>query len=460
MTNRLKIMLWSLLTLLLLPGIAWAGEAPAIDTGDTAFILICSALVMIMTPGLALFYGGMVRKKNVLSTIMLSFIVICVISVVWALYGYSLAFGPDINSIIGGLDFLGLKGVTQDALSDAVKIPHMLFMVFQLMFALITVAIISGSIAERMRFPAFLAFIIVWATLVYSPLAHWVWGGGWLFQLGALDFAGGTVVHISSGVTGLVAALIIGKRKGYGSEPMVPHNLPMTVLGAALLWFGWFGFNAGSALAANGLAASAFVVTHIAAAAGGLAWVLAEWAHHGKPTVLGCVSGAVAGLVGITPAAGFVTPIPAIVIGLVAGPLCYFAVAVVKSKVGYDDSLDAFGVHGVGGTWGAIATGLFANKAVNSAGADGLFYGDSALLVKQLIAVGSTIAFVAIATFVILKAISIFAKLRVSADDEVIGLDISVHGENAYALTDTFSGSFTKDVKPVVTASATVAKTV
>ncbi|GAB6179655.1 ammonium transporter [Desulfotomaculum defluvii] len=445
MTNRMKTLFMALFVLMLLPGIAWAGETPAIDTGDTTFIIICSALVMIMTPGLALFYGGMVRKKNVLSTIMLSFIVLCVVSVIWVLYGYTLAFGTDNNSVIGGLDYLWLQGVGQEP--NGGTIPHFIFMAFQMMFALITVAIITGSIAERMSFKAFLPFIIIWVSVVYSPLCHWVWGGGWLMQLGALDFAGGTVVHISSGVAGLVAALVIGKRKGYGSEPMVPHNLPMTILGATLLWFGWFGFNAGSALAANGLAASAFAVTHIAAAAGGLSWVLAEWIHHGKPTVLGCVSGAVAGLVAITPAAGFVAPMPAVIIGLVVGPLCYFAVAVVKTKLGYDDALDAFGIHGVGGTWGAIATGLFASKSVNEAGADGLFYGNAAQLSTQVIGVAATVVFAALATFLILKVISIFTSLRVSEDDEVMGLDSSVHGETAYAYTDTFGGSLTREIK-------------
>ncbi|WP_003541545.1 ammonium transporter [Desulfotomaculum nigrificans] len=458
MKSRLRAVLMFILYSLMLPGIAWAGDTPTIDTGDTAFVIISAAMVMIMTPGLALFYGGMVRKKNVLSTMMLSFIVMSVVSVIWALYGYTLAFGPDIKSFIGGLDYLFLNGVGQEPASGT--IPHVLFMAFQLMFALITVAIISGSIAERVRFSAFLAFIIIWVSVVYSPLAHWVWGGGWLMKLGTLDFAGGTVVHISSGVTGLVAALVIGKRKGYGTEPMVPHNLPMTVLGAALLWFGWFGFNAGSALAANGLAASAFAVTHIAAAAGGLSWVIAEWLHHGKPTILGCVSGLIAGLVAITPAAGFVSAVPAIVIGLVVGPLCYFAVAVIKSKLGYDDSLDAFGIHGVGGTWGAIATGLFASKAVNEAGADGLFYGNAGLLVNQLIGVGATILFAALATFIILKLISTFMNLRVSSDDEVVGLDISLHGENAYAYTDDLVGSITKEVKAPAEAAGTMVKTV
>lgn len=431
MKSKLMTILVLCLATLLMPGVAVAGETTTIDAGDTSFILVCASLVMLMTPGLALFYGGMVRRKNVLSTIMLSFIVMSVVSIIWVLYGYTLAFGPDIKSFIGGLDHLFLKGVGVEPAGGT--IPHLLFMVFQLMFALITVAIISGSIAERMRFSAFLAFIVIWTSLVYAPLAHWVWGGGWLMQLGALDFAGGTVVHISSGVTGLVAALVIGKRRGYGSEPILPHNLPMTVLGAALLWFGWFGFNAGSALSASGLAVSAFTVTQIAAAAGGLSWVLSEWLHHGKPTVLGCISGVVAGLVAITPAAGFVGAMSALVIGLMVGPICYFAVAVIKTKIGYDDSLDAFGIHGVGGTLGAIATGLFANLSVNEAGANGLFYGDASLLLKQLIGVGATILFAALATFIILKLISYFIPLRVSSDDEVIGLDISVHGENAYA---------------------------
>ena len=454
----------AMLALLLLPGIAWAAEAPAIDTGDTAFILICAALVMIMTPGLALFYGGMVRKKNVLSTIMLSFIVISVVSIVWVLFGYSFAFGTAgseaLNSWIGGTSFLGLNGVGPEAALGVMTIPHFLFVAFQLMFAIITVAIISGSIAERMNFPAFIAFITLWVAIIYAPLAHWVWGGGWLFQLGALDFAGGTVVHISSGVSGLVAALVIGRRKGYGSEPLVPHNLPMTVLGAALLWFGWFGFNAGSALAANGLAASAFLVTHICAAVGGLSWVAAEWMHRGKPTVLGCVSGAVAGLVAITPAAGFVTPMAAILLGLVVGPLCYFAVAVVKAKFGYDDSLDAFGVHGVGGTWGAIATGLFCTTTVNEAGQNGLFYGNAAQMVPQIIGVVATVAFAAIGTFVILKVVSLFCSLRVSADDEVIGLDATVHGENGYVLGDALGGSLISSAKEPVSGISGVPKSV
>ncbi|KJS15265.1 MAG: ammonia channel protein [Peptococcaceae bacterium BRH_c4b] len=431
--SKVGLILWTMLVLLAVPGLAWAAE-PTIDTGDTTFIMLCSALVMIMTPGLALFYGGMVRKKNVLSTIMQSFIIICLVSVQWVLFGYSLAFGPDINHIVGSLSWAGLSGVGQVP-SDTygTTVPHYVFMVFQLMFAIITAAIISGSVAERMRFPAFLLFALLWTTFVYDPLAHWVWGAdGWLLNLGALDFAGGTVVHISSGVSGLVAALVLGKRKGFGSEPMAPHQLPFTVLGAALLWFGWFGFNAGSALAANGLAASAFVVTNTAAAAAGLSWIFAEWLHHGKPTMLGAASGAVAGLVGITPAAGFVTPLSAIVIGLVAGVVCYLGVSVVKQKLGYDDSLDAFGVHGIGGTWGAIATGIFCTTTVNPLGKDGLLYGNAAQVGTQAIGVLATVAFAATATFIILKVVGLVTKLRATAEEEELGLDITIHGEDAY----------------------------
>ncbi len=431
--SKVGLILWTMLVLLAVPGMAWAAEAK-IDTGDTSFMMLCSALVLIMTPGLALFYGGMVRKKNVLSTIMQSFILICLVSVQWVLFGYSLAFGPDINHIVGSLSWAGLSGVGQ-APSDTygTTIPQYVFMVFQLMFAIITAALISGSVAERMRFPAFLLFSLLWTTIIYDPLAHWVWGaGGWLLNLGALDFAGGTVVHISSGVSGLVAALVLGKRKGYGSEAMIPHQLPFTVLGAALLWFGWFGFNAGSALAANGLAASAFVVTNTAAAAAALSWIFAEWLHHGKPTMLGAASGAVAGLVGITPASGFVTPLSSIVIGLVAGVVCYLGVSVVKSKFGYDDALDAFGVHGIGGTWGAIATGIFCSTAVNPAGKDGLIYGNAAQVGTQAIGVLATVAFAAIGTLIILKVVGLVTKLRATEEEEELGLDLAMHGEDAY----------------------------
>jgi Amt family ammonium transporter len=390
---------------------------------------------MLMTlPGLALFYGGLSRKKFVLSTIMYSFFALIVISIQWSLFGYSLAFGPDVSHFIGNLDWLGLKNVGLDPNPDyAATIPHQAFMIFQMMFAVITPALISGAFAERMRFPAFLAFLLLWATLIYDPVAHWVWGvNGWLRNLGALDFAGGTVVHILSGVSGLVCAVVLGKRKGHGKEPMIPHNLPFTVLGAALLWFGWFGFNAGSALGANGLAASAFVVTHLATAGAALSWVVAEWIHHGKPTTLGAASGAVAGLVAITPASGFVEPMPAIIIGLVAGVVCYLAVGVLKAKLRYDDALDAFGVHGLGGTWGALATGLFATKAVNPAGGDGLFYGNPDQLIVQLIAVGISWAMAIVGTYVILKVVNVFTRLRATDEEQESGLDFTQHGEDAY----------------------------
>jgi Amt family ammonium transporter len=392
-------------------------------------------MVMLMTPGLALFYGGMVRAKNALSTIMQSFFIVALISVQWVLIGYSLAFGPDVGGFIGNLDWAGLAGVGQDPNPDySATIPHLAFVAFQCMFAVITPALITGSFAERMKFPAFAVFALLWATLIYDPMAHWVWGvGGWLRNLGTLDFAGGTVIHILSGVSGLVACIVLGKRKGYGTQPMLPHHLPMTVLGAGLLWFGWFGFNAGSALGANGLAASAFIITNTAAAAATIAWVLVEWLHHGKPTVLGAASGCVAGLVAITPAAGFVGAMPAVVIGLMGGIICYLAVAVLKAKLGYDDALDAFGVHGIGGTWGAIATGLFASKQINSAGADGLFFGNPAQLKIQLITVVVAWVFAAVGTFVLLKVIGVFMSLRADENDESAGLDITEHGERSYA---------------------------
>ncbi|SCM82721.1 ammonium transporter [uncultured Sporomusa sp.] len=420
-----------------------AAAPAAVDTGDTAFVLVCAALVMLMTPGLALFYGGMVRTKNALSTIMQSFFVIGLVTVQWTLFGYSLAFGPDIGHFIGSLDWIGLNGVGQAPNADySATIPHQAFMIFQSMFAVLTVALITGAFAERMKFGAFVVFALLWTTFVYDPIAHWVWGvGGWIRELGVLDFAGGTVVHIISGVSGLVIAMMIGKRKGYGTEVMMPHHLPMTVIGASLLWFGWFGFNAGSALSANGLAASAFVVTHAAAAAATVSWVLTEWLQHGKPTILGAASGCVAGLVAITPAAGFVSLIPAIIIGLGAGIICFLAVAVLKTKLGYDDSLDAFGVHGIGGTWGAIATGLFASTAVNPAGADGLFYGNPGQLVNQLIGVGASWIFAAIMTFIILKAIGMVMQVRANPEQETQGLDITEHGERGYAYQDFMAGS-------------------
>ncbi|MDF2634556.1 MAG: ammonium transporter [Pelosinus sp.] len=449
MKKLLTMMSASVLTMLFSLGTAFAeateavADVATIDTGDTTFILLSAALVMLMTPGLALFYGGMVRTKNVLSTLMQSFFIIGLITVQWVLWGYSLSFGPDINHFIGSLAWFGLNGVGQLPNADyAATIPHLVFMIFQCMFAIITAALITGSFAERMRFPAFAVFILIWATFVYDPLAHWVWGvGGWMREMGILDFAGGTVVHISSGISGLVVALFIGKRKGYGTEIMLPHHLPMTLIGASLLWFGWFGFNAGSALSANGLAASAFVVTHVAAAAATLSWVLTEWLYHGKPTILGAASGCVAGLVAITPAAGFVSVLPAIIIGLAGGSICFFAVSIVKAKLGYDDALDAFGVHGVGGTWGAIATGLFASTAVNPAGADGFFFGNPSLVFTQLIGVAVTWVFAAVMTFVILKVISLFMQVRSDESHEDIGLDIAEHGERGYTYQDVTAGS-------------------
>ena len=406
-----------------------------VDTGDTAWVLISTALVMLMTPGLALFYGGMVRRKNVLGTIMQSFIALGVITILWVLYGYSLSFGPDKWHIIGGLEWVGLRGVGLEPNPDyAATVPHQAFMIFQMMFAVITPALITGAFAERFKFKTYLVFLVLWATLVYFPLAHWVWGvGGWIRNLGALDFAGGLVVHISSGVSALAAAIIVGKRKGHNIEPMAPHNLTMTLMGAALLWFGWFGFNGGSAVASGSLATSAFVVTHIATAAAALSWMIAEWIYRGKATVLGAASGAVAGLVAITPASGFVGPMPAIIIGLVAGTLCYMAVNL-KTKLGYDDSLDAVGVHGVGGTWGAIATGLFASKAINSAGNNGLFFGNASLLWSQIISIGAVWVYSFVSTLVILKALDWTMGLRVSDEEEYDGLDLSQHGESGYTL--------------------------
>jgi Amt family ammonium transporter len=413
-----------------------AAPASKIDKGDTAWLLTSSALVLMMTaPGLALFYGGMVRQKNALATLMQSFIIMAVISIQWVLWGYSLAFGPDLGGIIGGLDWIGLKGVGGEPFDAYSKtVPHQVFMLFQMMFAIITPALITGAFAERKKFSAFLLFTVLWATFVYDPLAHWVWGdGGWLKKLGALDFAGGTVVHISSGMSALVCAIVLGKRKGFGHQPMQPHNLPMTVMGAALLWFGWFGFNAGSALEANALAASAFLATNTGAAAAALGWMFTEWMTRGKPTVLGAASGAVAGLVAITPASGYVGPVSSIVIGAVAGALCYSACNL-KSKLGYDDSLDVVGVHGVGGTWGAIATGLFASKAVNEAGGDGLFFGNPGQLWTQILAVLATYVLAIVATWIILMVVDAMVGLRVSEEDEVAGLDLSQHSETAYAM--------------------------
>ena len=413
-----------------------APAPPKIDSGDTAWLLTSSALVLLMTaPGLALFYGGLVRRKNALGTIMHSFIILALITIQWALWGYSLSFGPDRGGIIGSLAWVGLRGVGLDPNPDyGATVPHQAYMVFQMMFAVITPALITGAFAERMKFSSFLVFTILWATFIYDPLAHWVWGvGGWLRKLGALDFAGGTVVHISSGISALAAALIVGRRRGYPQEPMPPHNLPLTVTGAALLWFGWFGLNAGSAIAANKLATSAFVVTHLATAAAVLSWLFAEWSSRGKPTVLGAARGAVAGLVGITPASGFVGPMPAIIIGAGAGVFCYSA-CILKTRLGYDDSLDVVGVHGVGGTWGTLATGLFASKAINPDGADGLFFGNPGQLGVQVVAVLASWILAFVGTIILLKIVDATMGLRVSHEEEQTGIDLSQHDENAYAL--------------------------
>lgn len=401
-----------------------------IDTGNTAWILIAAAMVFFMTPGLALFYGGMARSKNVLSTIMQSFFLIGVISVEFMLIGYTLIFGDDVHGIIGSLNKIGLMG-TENSIMEGANIPEMAFIAFQCMFAIITPAIMSGSITGRMRFAPFVIFAIIWSIFIYNPMAHWVWGGGFLANLGALDFAGGLVIHVLSGVSGLVLCLLLGRRRGYGRMPMLPHHLPMTVLGGAMLWFGWFGFNAGSALGAGPLAANAVLTTQMSAAIGIVGWVLVERYHRGKPTVLGAVSGGVSGLVAITPAAGFVTPVAAIPIGFVGAICCYVAVAVLKSKFGYDDSLDAFGIHGVGGMWGAIATGLFATMTVNPDGADGLFYSGN-LLIPQLISLVVAIALAITGTVVIFKVVSYFMDMRVSISAESLGIDISEHGEGAY----------------------------
>ena len=403
-----------------------------IDTGDTAWVLISAALVFVMTPGLAFFYGGMVRSKNVLTTIMQSFFIIAMISVEWVILGYAMTFGTDIGGFIGSLDKVGLAGVGLNVLENG-TIPELAFVAFQCMFAVITPALITGAFAERMRFAAFAVLILLWAIFIYNPMAHWVWGGGFLAELGALDFAGGLVIHILSGVSGLTICILLGTRRGYGQFAMIPHNLPMTVLGAALLWFGWFGFNAGSALGANGLAANAFVTTQAAAAAATVSWVLVEWYRNGKPTILGAASGCIAGLVAITPAAGFVKPMPALAIGLIGGIVCYFAVAVLKEKLGYDDSLDAFGVHGIGGTWGSIATGLWATTEVNPAGADGLFYGETHLLFAQVVSVIVAYALAIVGTYLLFQIVSHFMKVRADETEEIAGLDVVEHGERGYA---------------------------
>jgi Amt family ammonium transporter len=429
-----------------------------INTGDTAWLLVSCALVLLMTPALALFYGGMVRRKNVLSTIMHSLVAIPILSLKWCLFGYSLAFGPTKYGIIGGLDFVGLRGLEATAHGT---VPALAFVAFQMMFAVITPALISGAFAERMKFSSYLAFVLLWSTLVYDPVAHWVWAdGGWLLKLGALDFAGGTVVHLTAGVSALVCAIVIGKRHGYPERKALPHNLTMTLTGAGLLWFGWFGFNAGSALTSGKLASLAFVTTHLGAAGGAVGWVAVETMQRGKPTALGVASGLVAGLVAITPASGFVAPWAAILVGLAAGGLCYAAV-VKKDRFGYDDSLDAFGVHGVGGFVGAVLTGVFAQKSLNDAGSNGALFGNVHQLWIQLIACAAAGAYALVVTWGILKGIQATIGLRVSEQDEREGLDAALHGEEGYALSGPATAEVEEDEESegAVVAPAPIAET-
>lgn len=404
-----------------------------INSGDTAWVLISTALVILMTPALGFFYAGMVRRKNILSTLMLSAVILCMITLQWVVFGYSLAFSPDISGVIGGLHWIGLNGVGQMPNADyGATIPHLAFMAFQLAFAVITPALITGAFVERINFPGFLVFIFCWATFIYDPVAHWVWGtGGWLRNLGALDFAGGTVVHITAGVTALAVAMVIGKRKGYGKVPMEPSNIPYVVLGAFLLWFGWFGFNGGSALSSGGLATSAFVVTNIAAAAAGFTWMVLSWFHK-RPSVLGLATGAVVGLVAITPASGFVGPMSAIIIGAIAATISYYAI-LFRTKSGLDDSLDVFACHGMGGITGALLTGVFAQKAINSAGADGLLFGNPGQLWIQFITVVATAGFAFVGGYIIAKIVDAIFSMRAKTEEEEVGLDISQHGEAAFS---------------------------
>jgi len=413
--------------------LAWAEGEPVLDTGNTAWMIVATALVMFMTPvGLALFYGGMSRPKNILNTIGLSFVSYVLASVLWMFWGYSLGFGPDKAGLIGGLSLVFLRGIGVNDISGS--IPTLLFVVFQMTFAAITVALVSGSIVERMKFSSWVLFAVLWLTFIYSPICHWVWGGGWLGKTGALDFAGGTVVHINAGVSGLVLALMLGKRRGYGKQTMFPSSIVLTVTGAAMLLFGWFGFNAGSQLASDGIAASAFLVTNTSACVGALTWMFIEWFHSRKPTLLGLASGLVAGLVGITPAAGFVDLFGSMVIGIGAGLVGYLGVAVLKPRLKYDDSLDAFGVHCLCGIWGALATGIFANPAVNALGR-GLIYGNPKQLLIQLVGVLVTLAYAALGTFILASITRVATGgLRVSDEDELSGLDSSVHGERGFVL--------------------------
>ncbi len=439
MKRKTVIGLTAIISILCVNTFADSGTVGAlpIDSGDTAWLMISAALVMLMTPGLAFFYGGLVRRKNVLSVLMQCIFILCLITIQWVLFGYSLSFGTDVKGIIGDFSLIGLNGVglTPSSIYGP-TVPHQAFMIFQAMFAVITPALIIGAFAERIRFIPFCIFTLLWSTFVYDPVAHWVWADkgflGTLGGMGALDFAGGTVVHINAGMAALAAALFLGKRIGYPDKMSPPHNLPFAVLGAGLLWFGWFGFNAGSALCANGLAVSAFVVTHVATAAAGMTWGILDLIHNKKSTLLGVITGAVAGLVAITPAAGFVTPMGSIAIGVGAGIICYLSVTFMKTKLGYDDSLDAFGVHGIGGIWGAIATGLFATTTVNSAGADGLFYGNPVQLMIQVKAVGITIIYSFIMSFILFWIVDKVFGLRASEHAERVGLDLTEHREAAY----------------------------
>jgi len=415
-----------------------AAASPRVDTGDTAWVLQAAGLVMLMTPGLAFFYGGLVRRKNVLSVLMQCIIILCIISLQWVLFGYSLAFGPDVAGVIGNLKWAALSGVGAAPNVDyAPTIPQNAFMIFQAMFAVITPALILGAFAERMRFGAFCLFSLMWATLIYDPICHSVWAsGGFLKTLGVLDFAGGTVVHINAGLSALAAALFLGKRQGYPHAISPPHNLPFAVLGAGLLWFGWFGFNAGSALGASGLAASAFVATNTAGAAAGLAWAALDWRYNGKPTMFGVITGAVAGLAAVTPASGYIGVLPAIVIGVAASVFCFLAATIIKTRLGYDDSLDAFGVHGIGGIVGTLATGIFASKAINAAGDNGLIYGNPRLMLVQLAAVTATVLFAFFGTLFLMTVVNAVTRLRVTEHDERVGLDLTQHREAGYTLVD------------------------
>ncbi len=416
-----------------IPGSFAFAQEGVLNSGDTAWIIVSTALVMMMTPaGLALFYGGMSRYKNLLNTFAMTFVAYCLASVIWVVWGYSLAFGPSIGGFVGGLQHLFLNGIDVNSISGS--IPTIVFVLFQMTFACITVALVLGSAVDRMKFSSWIVFTLLWVTFIYCPVAHWAWGGGWMGDMGALDFAGGTVVHINAGIAGLVLALVLGKRIGYGKDAMFPSSISLTALGAALLWFGWFGFNAGSALAADGIAASAFLVTNTSAAIGALSWMTAEWLFNKRPTVLGIASGIVAGLVAITPAAGFVNLPASLIIGAVAGSLGFFSVAILKHRLGYDDSLDAFGVHGMCGIWGALATGLFANPAITE-GASGLFYGNPGQLWIQVISIVATIIYSGIGTVIVVFATKLLTGgLRVEADDEIQGLDHAIHGERGFEL--------------------------